>query len=160
MLSSRLPTERIARLLLGLLLVCNLTLCISWHAAPIAQPVALQMSHDAMNHGFTGADHGAPPHSSTLMADADHPAPPLGCHAVSGDQSPHDECQLQSVVGDTLSLLLALLPLLALPLLLWFGQRALPQRLGLWLRNPFLWEQRCHPPSWPRRHLMLSVLRH
>ena len=33
MLSSRLPTVLIARLLLGLLLVCNLTLCISWHGA-------------------------------------------------------------------------------------------------------------------------------
>ncbi|MDY7889898.1 hypothetical protein UXH10_04235, partial [Aeromonas caviae] len=33
MLSSRLPTVLIARLLLALLLVCNLTLCISWHGA-------------------------------------------------------------------------------------------------------------------------------
>lgn len=161
MLSSRLPTERIARLLLGLLLVCNLTLCISWHTqAALAQPVATQMSHEGMNHAFMGAEHGASPQSNAQLADTDNMAPPLGCHAVNGDQNQHDGCQLQSVVGATLSLLLALLPLLALPLLLWFGQRALPRCLGLWLRNPFLWERRCHPPSWPRRHLMLSVLRH
>ena len=29
-----------------------------------------------------------------------------------------------------------------------------------WLRDPFLRTRGTHPLSWPRRHLMLSVLRH
>ena len=50
MLSSRLPTVLIARLLLGLLLVCNLTLCISWHGAVAreeAMPPSLSMTSAA-----------------------------------------------------------------------------------------------------------------
>ncbi|MGL6165233.1 MAG: hypothetical protein ACRC04_12955, partial [Aeromonas veronii] len=35
-LAARLPCVALARLLLALLLVCNLTLCISWHGSPLS----------------------------------------------------------------------------------------------------------------------------
>jgi hypothetical protein len=49
---------------------------------------------------------------------------------------------------------LFILPLLLLPL----GTAS--SVLDNWLRDPFLRSRGTHPPSWPRRHLMLSVLRH
>jgi hypothetical protein len=52
-----------------------------------------------------------------------------------------------------------LLSLLLLPLLLLPSWRLAPL-LDNWLRDPFLRSRGTHPPSWPRRHLMLSVLRH
>ena len=74
-----------------------------------------------------------------------------------------DECQmhggLTSPMGAGLPLLAALLTLLALPLLL-LPPGTVSQQLENWLRDPFLRSRGTHPPSWPRRHLMLSVLRH
>ncbi|MFQ2771608.1 hypothetical protein ACK3Y4_12835 [Aeromonas caviae] len=158
MLSSRLPTTFIARLLLGLMLVCNLTLCIGWHgaataltssaSASILTPAQLPLSHGR---------HQSAPMQHTAMHQADTAS--LSCHG--GPQSeaapPGEECQMQSgVFGATSAppLLGLLLPLLLLP-----SWRLAPL-LDNWLRDPFLRSRGTHPPSWPRRHLMLSVLRH
>ncbi|MGY3869024.1 hypothetical protein ACW5W4_05700 [Aeromonas crassostreae] len=145
MLSSRLPTVLIARLLLALMLVCNLSLCLGWlgtHAMDSPQAA----HHDAAMD--TGAMEGIACH------------PPLDGQASDGMSQ---ECQmhggLTSPTGAGLPLLAALLTLLALPLLL-LPPGAASQRLDNWLRDPFLRSRGTHPPSWPRRHLMLSVLRH
>lgn len=154
MLSPRLPTERIARLLLALMLVCNLSLCLGWlgtHA--MASP---QTAH----HGATAMDMGEMD-AGAMQGLACHPQASQDGQARDGMSQ---ECQmhggLTSPTGASLPLLAVLLTLLALPLLL------LP-RLGVashlfdhWLRDPFLRSRGTHPPSWPRRHLMLSVLRH
>ncbi|MNT42593.1 hypothetical protein D3C72_1790180 [compost metagenome] len=66
---------------------------------------------------------------------------------------------LTSPMGAGLPLLAALLTLLALPLLL-LPLGTVGNVLDNWLRDPFLRSRGTHPPSWPRRHLMLSVLRH
>ena len=58
-----------------------------------------------------------------------------------------------------LPLLAALLTLLALPLLL-LPLGTASGALDNWLRDPLLRIRGTHPPSWPRRHLKLSVLRH
>lgn len=145
MLSSRLPTERIARLLLGLMLVCNLTLCIGWHGLD-ALNAAMAQENQAMS-------------SSTMQG--------LSCHGASQDTGAPDaasqECQmhggLTSSSSPGLPLLAALLTLLALPLLL-LPLGTAGSVLDNWLRDPFLRSRGTHPPSWPRRHLMLSVLRH
>ncbi|MCE9945700.1 hypothetical protein [Aeromonas rivipollensis] len=149
MLSSRLPTVLIARLLLGLLLVCNLTLCISWHGAAAREE--------------------ATPPSLTMTSAANLPAAMQGlsCHdggdGYAAADLNQDECQmhggLTSPMGAGLPLLAALLTLLALPLLL-LPPGTVSQQLENWLRDPFLRSRGTHPPSWPRRHLMLSVLRH
>lgn len=150
MLSSRLPTERIARLLLALMLVCNLTLCISWHGAEIISPAMA-----------TGSDN--PTMSATAMQG-------LACHTMApddgaqGDAMSQGECQmhggLTSPTGAGLPLLAALLTLLVLPLLLLPHLGIASHLFDHWLRDPFLRSRGTHPPSWPRRHLMLSVLRH
>ena len=149
MLSSRLPTVLIARLLLGLLLVCNLTLCISWHGAAAREE--------------------ATPPSLAMTSAANLPAAMQGlsCHdggdGYAAADLNQDECQmhggLTSPMGAGLSLLAALLTLLALPLLL-LPPGTVSKQLENWLRDPFLRSRGTHPPSWPRRHLMLSVLRH
>lgn len=128
-LAARLPSVALARLLLALMLICNLTLCISWHGASLA----------------------------TTSAS-------LSCHASAGSESTvtGDECQMQtglSGAANALPLLGMLLSALLLPLLL-RPLGTLPRLLDLWLRDPFLRTRGTHPPSWPRRHLMLSVLRH
>lgn len=159
MLSSRLPTTFIARLLLGLMLVCNLTLCIGWHGAATALPSDASASILApAHHGL----HQSEPVQHTAMHQADTAS--LSCHG--GPQSeaapPGEECQMQSgVFGATSAppLLGMLLSLLLLPLLLFPSWRLVPL-LDNWLRDPFLRSRGTHPPSWPRRHLMLSVLRH
>ena len=150
MLSSRLPTERIARLLLALMLVCNLTLCISWHGAEIISPAMATDSDDATM-------------SATAMQG-------LACHTMApddgaqGDAMNQGECQmhggLTSPTGASLPLLAALLTLLVLPLLLLPHLGVASHLFDHWLRDPFLRSRGTHPPSWPRRHLMLSVLRH
>ena len=149
MLSSRLPTVLIARLLLGLLLVCNLTLCISWHGAVAreeAMPPSLSMT-SAVN--LPAAMQGLPCHD--------------GGDGYAAADLNQDECQmhggLTSPMGAGLPLLAALLTLLALPLLL-LPPGTVSKQLENWLRDPFLRSRGTHPPSWPRRHLMLSVLRH
>ena len=148
MLSSRLPTVLIARLLLGLLLVCNLTLCISWHGAAAreeATPPSLAMTSAA---NLPAAMQGLPCHD--------------GGDGYAAADLNQDECQmhggLTSPMGAGLPLLAALLTLLALPLLL-LPPGTVSQQLENWLRDPFLRSRGTHPPSWPRRHLMLSVLR-
>ena len=163
MLSSRLPTTFIARLLLGLMLVCNLTLCIGWHGAATALPSdasasILAPAQSPLSHGL----HQSEPVQHSAMHQADTAS--LSCHG--GPQSeaapPGEECQMQSgVFGATSAppLLGLLLSLLLLPLLLLPSWRLAPL-LDNWLRDPFLRLRGAHPPSWPRRHLMLSVLRH
>ncbi|AUU21660.1 hypothetical protein IL332_06730 [Aeromonas caviae] len=162
MLSSRLPTTFIARLLLGLMLVCNLTLCIGWHGAATALPSSASASILApaqftLSHGR----HQSEPMQYTAMHQADTAS--LSCHG--GPQSeaapPGEECQMQSGAFGATSAppLLGLLLSLLLPLLLLPSWRLAPL-LDNWLRDPFLRSRGTHPPSWPRRHLMLSVLRH
>ena len=147
MLSSRLPTVLIARLLLALLLVCNLTLCISWHGAAAREEAT--SSSLAMTNTMPAAMQG------------------LSCHDGGGGSAAadlnQDECQmhggLTSPMGTGLPLLAALLTLFALPLLL-LPLGTASGALDNWLRDPLLRIRGTHPPSWPRRHLMLSVLRH
>jgi hypothetical protein len=149
MLSSRLPTVLIARLLLGLLLVCNLTLCISWHGAAAREEAT------------------SPSLAMTSAANLPVAMQGLPCHdggdGYAAADLNQDECQmhggLTSPMGAGLPLLAALLTLLALPLLL-LPPGTVSQQLENWLRDPFLRSRGTHPPSWPRRHLMLSVLRH
>lgn len=147
MLSSRLPTVLIARLLLALLLVCNLTLCISWHGA------AAREEATSSSLAMTSAD--------TMPAAMQG----LSCHdggSAAADLN-QDECQmhsgLTSPMGTGLPLLAALLTLFALPLLL-LPLGTASGALDNWLRDPLLRIRGTHPPSWPRRHLMLSVLLH
>ncbi|AHE50306.1 hypothetical protein N7366_15630 [Aeromonas caviae] len=147
MLSSRLPTVLIARLLLALLLVCNLTLCISWHGAAAREEAT--SSSLAMTNTMPAAMQG------------------LSCHDGGGGSAAadlnQDECQmhggLTSPMGTGLPLLAALLTLFALPLLL-LPLGTASGALDNWLRDPLLRIRGTHPPSWPRRHLMLSVLLH
>ena len=149
MLSSRLPTVLIARLLLALLLVCNLTLCISWHGAVAREETT------------------SPSLAMTSAANLPAAMQGLSCHdggdGYAAADLNQDECQmhggLTSPMGAGLPLLAALLTLLALPLLL-LPPGTVSQQLENWLRDPFLRSRGTHPPSWPRRHLMLSVLRH
>ncbi|MDF2411414.1 hypothetical protein GWQ29_18660 [Aeromonas sp. 2HA2] len=149
MLSSRLPTVLIARLLLGLLLVCNLTLCISWHGATVDEGAA--QSPDAMMIMSGSAE------TSPAMQS-------LPCHDGQASTQSQDDCQmhggLTSPTGAGLPLLAALLTLLVLPLLLLPHLGVASHLFDHWLRDPFLRSRGTHPPSWPRRHLMLSVLRH
>ncbi|MGY3889973.1 hypothetical protein ACW5W6_09775 [Aeromonas mytilicola] len=149
MLSSRLPTVLIARLLLGLLLVCNLTLCISWHGAAAREEATSPSLAMTSAANLPAAMQGLPCHD--------------GGDGYAAADLNQDECQmhggLTSPMGAGLPLLAALLTLLALPLLL-LPPGTVSKQLENWLRDPFLRSRGTHPPSWPRRHLMLSVLRH
>ncbi|WP_262110900.1 hypothetical protein [Aeromonas sp. Marseille-Q5825] len=149
MLSSRLPTVLIARLLLALLLVCNLTLCISWHGAAAREEATSPSLAMTSAANLPAAMQGLPCHD--------------GGDGYAAADLNQDECQmhggLTSPIGAGLPLLAALLTLLALPLLL-LPPGTTSQQLENWLRDPFLRSRGTHPPSWPRRHLMLSVLRH
>lgn len=148
MLSSRLPTVLIARLLLALLLICNLTLCISWHGAAAREEATSSSLAMTSAANLPAAMQGLPCHD--------------GGDGYAAADLNQDECQmhggLTSPMGAGLPLLAALLTLLALPLLLPLGTAS--GALDNWLRDPFLRSRGTHPPSWPRRHLMLSVLRH
>ena len=162
--AARLPSVVLARLLLALMLICNLSLCISWHGASLAT-VSASISlftqptqHDAISSSphEGGADPGA------MMQGKDAVA--FSCHAGAANEvvAADDECQMQtgaSGAANILPLLGMLLSILLLPLLL-LPQGSLPRLTDLWLRDPFLRTRGTHPPSWPRRHLMLSVLRH
>ena len=149
MLSSRLPTVLIARLLLALLLVCNLTLCISWHGAAAREEATSPSLAMTSAANLPAAMQGLPCHD--------------GGDGYAAADLNQDECQmhggLTSPMGAGLPLLAALLTLLALPLLL-LPPGTVSKQLENWLRDPFLRSRGTHPPSWPRRHLMLSVLRH
>lgn len=101
----RLPTLLLARLLLALMLVCNLTLCISWHGTDV---ISSTMT--------TGSD------NATMSATA---MQGLACHTMAADDGEQGnamsqgDCQmhggLTSPTGAGLPLLAALLTLLALP---------------------------------------------
>ncbi|QSR47091.1 hypothetical protein [Aeromonas veronii] len=161
-LAARLPSVALARLLLALLLVCNLTLCISWHGSPLsseptpssAQSMVMFDSSMAMADGDI----------SHVMPAMDHPGDvmPLSCHQGDEGSAMGDECQMQTGVNalsfGAMTLLGVLVALLLFPLLL--GNNVTASLLDNWLRDPFLRSRGTHPPSWPRRHLMLSVLRH
>ncbi|MFQ2192602.1 hypothetical protein [Aeromonas jandaei] len=161
-LAARLPCVALARLLLALLLVCNLTLCISWHASPLSSettqnsplPMVMFDSSMAMADGEISHE----------MATMGHPGDgmTLSCHQGDDGSAMGDECQMQTGVNalsfGAMALLGVLVALLIFPLLL--GSNVAASLLDNWLRDPFLRSRGTHPPSWPRRHLMLSVLRH
>ncbi|MEH8148942.1 hypothetical protein [Aeromonas veronii] len=161
-LAARLPSVALARLLLALLLVCNLTLCISWHGSPLsseptpssAQSMVMFDSSMAMADGDISHAMPAMDHPSDVMT--------LSCHQGDEGSAMGDECQMQTGVNalsfGAMALLGVLVALLLFPLLL--GNNVAASLLDNWLRDPFLRSRGTHPPSWPRRHLMLSVLRH
>ncbi|WP_270796259.1 hypothetical protein [Aeromonas sp. QDB11] len=156
-LAARLPSVALARLLLALLLVCNLTLCISWHEAQPALDISSRQMASQPHNMVMGGDE--------PMAVMDHQSPTasLSCHQGMGDDAPPSgDCQMQTGVSgaaSALPLFGMLLSLFILPLLL-LPPGAASSVLDNWLRDPFLRSRGTHPPSWPRRHLMLSVLRH
>ncbi|MFU1543837.1 hypothetical protein ACM3NY_01030 [Aeromonas veronii] len=164
-LAARLPSVALARLLLALLLVCNLTLCISWHGSPLSSeptPSSAQ-SMVMLDSSMAMADDDI----SHAMPAMDHPGDimPLSCHQGDEGSAMGDECQMQTGVNALsfgamalLGVLGVLVAMLIFPLLL--GSNFATARLDNWLRDPFLRSRGTHPPSWPRRHLMLSVLRH
>ncbi len=129
MLVARLPIERIARLLLGLMLVCNLTLCIGWHGV------------DALNAAMT--------HGNQAMSDsAMQGSPATGQARMRGPRCRQPGCQMHGGLTSTgtpgLPLLAALLTLLALPLLL-LPLGTASSVLDNWLRDPSCDPR--HPPS-------------
>ncbi|MBL0481394.1 hypothetical protein [Aeromonas veronii] len=161
-LATRLPSALLARLLLALLLVCNLTLCISWHGSPLSsEPTPSSAQSMVMFDSSMAMADGDISHAMSAM---DHPGDlmPLSCHQGNEGSAMGDECQMQTGVNalsfGAMALLGVLVALLIFPLLL--GSNFAASRLDNWLRDPFLRSRGTHPPSWPRRHLMLSVLRH
>ncbi|MFM5713490.1 hypothetical protein ACET77_04665 [Aeromonas allosaccharophila] len=156
-LAARLPSVALARLLLALLLVCNLTLCISWHGAQPALDISSRQMASQPHNMVMGGDE-----SMTAM-DHQTSAATLSCHQGMGDDAtPSGDCQMQTGVSgaaNALPLFGMLLSLFILPLLL-LPLGTASSVLDNWLRDPFLRSRGTHPPSWPRRHLMLSVLRH
>ncbi|WP_421330046.1 hypothetical protein [Aeromonas veronii] len=161
-LAARLPSVALARLLLALLLVCNLTLCISWHASPLSsEPTPNRAQSMVMFDSSMAMADGDISHAMSAM---DHPGDlmPLSCHQGDEGSAMGDECQMQTGVNalsfGAMTLLGVLVALLLFPLLL--GNNVAASLLDNWLRDPFLRSRGTHPPSWPRRHLMLSVLRH
>lgn len=161
-LAARLPSVALARLLLALLLVCNLTLCISWHGSPLSsEPTPSSAQSMVMFDSSMVMADGDISHAMPAM---DHPGDvmPLSCHQGEEGSAMGDECQMQTGVNalsfGAMTLLGVLVALLLFPLLL--GNNVAASLLDNWLRDPFLRSRGTHPPSWPRRHLMLSVLRH
>ncbi|MFB2889454.1 hypothetical protein [Aeromonas veronii] len=161
-LAARLPCVALARLLLALLLVCNLTLCISWHGSPLSsEPTPSSAQSMVMFDSSMAMADGDISHAMPVM---DHPGDvmPLSCHQGDEGSAMGDECQMQTGVNalsfGAMALLGVLVALLIFPLLL--GNNVAASLLDNWLRDPFLRSRGTHPPSWPRRHLMLSVLRH
>ncbi|UWH26636.1 hypothetical protein KW556_14655 [Aeromonas veronii] len=161
-LAARLPSVALARLLLALLLVCNLTLCISWHGSPLSsEPTPSSAQSMVMFDSSMAMADGDISHAMPTM---DHPSDvmTLSCHQGDDGSAMGDECQMQTGVNalsfGAMALLGVLIALLIFPLLL--GNNFATALLDNWLRDPFLRSRGTHPPSWPRRHLMLSVLRH
>jgi hypothetical protein len=160
-LAARLPSVALARLLLALLLICNLTLCISWHGAQQALDTSSRQTATLPhNIAMSGGEMAEP----MAMMDHQNSSAPLSCHQGMGDEAAMGgECQMQtgiSAAASVLPLFGMLISLFILPLLLLPSLGVTSHRLDLWLRDPFLRSRGSHPPSWPRRHLMLSVLRH
>ncbi|MFM5271328.1 hypothetical protein ACEUAK_13560 [Aeromonas veronii] len=161
-LAARLPCVALARLLLALLLVCNLTLCISWHGSPLSSETTPNRAQSMVM--FDSSMAMADDDFSDAMPAMDHPGDvmPLSCHQGDEGSTMGDECQMQTGVNalsfGAMTLLGVLVALLLFPLLL--GNNFATALLDNWLRDPFLRSRGTHPPSWPRRHLMLSVLRH
>lgn len=160
-----------ARLLLALLLVCNLTLCVSMHGPSLSFDGLVRSSIVPLTHAKAMPNH----HMSALqlvssdakpdaLIEAPHSANRVisSCHQGNETTTSADSCKMQSGTPSGTNLLplfgmllsLFILPLLLLPL----GTAS--SVLDNWLRDPFLRSRGSHPPSWPRRHLMLSVLRH
>ncbi|HDX8363433.1 TPA: hypothetical protein RQN02_002743 [Aeromonas veronii] len=161
-LAARLSCVALARLLLALLLVCNLTLCISWHGSPLSsEPTPSSAQSMVM---FDSSMAMADDDISHAMPAMDHPGDvmPLSCHQGDEGSAMGDECQMQTGVNalsfGVMALLGVLVTVLIFPLL--SGSPLASSLLDHWLRDPFLRSRGTHPPSWPRRHLMLSVLRH
>ncbi|WP_421289106.1 hypothetical protein [Aeromonas veronii] len=161
-LAARLPSVALARLLLALLLVCNLTLCISWHGSPLSsEPTPSSAQSMVMFDSSMVMADGDISHAMPAM---DHPGDvmPLSCHQGDEGSAMGDECQMQTGINASsfgaMTLLGVLVALLLFPFLL--GNNVAASLLDNWLRDPFLRSRGTHPPSWPRRHLMLSVLRH
>ena len=156
-LAARLPSVALARLLLALLLVCNLTLCISWHGAQPALDISSRPVASQPHNMVMGGD------EPMTVVDHQSPTASLFCHQGMGDDAtPSGDCQMQTGVSgaaSALPLFGMLISLFILPLLL-LPPGAASSGLDNWLRDPFLRSRGTHPPSWPRRHLMLSVLRH
>ncbi|MGL5949279.1 MAG: hypothetical protein ACRCYV_09680 [Aeromonas sp.] len=160
-LSHRLPYQRLAAVLLGLLLLCNLSFCMQGSGAWPA------LTTDDLWHAATTASTVPPAHtanSSSADLVAAHAMAPAAnaCHAAGSDMA-SSECPMASAMPSSdqvSSQWLALLALLLLPLLLFALQLQLPSQLDAWLRSPFLRLRGAHPPSWPRRHLMLCHLTH
>ncbi|MGL5305170.1 MAG: hypothetical protein ACRC9Y_03075 [Aeromonas veronii] len=161
-LAARLPSVALARLLLALLLVCNLTLCISWHGSPLSSETSPSWAQSMMM--FDSSMAMADGDISHAMPAMDHPGDvmTLSCHQGDEWSTMGDECQMQTGINapsfGAMTLLGVLVALLLFPLLL--GSHFATALLDNWLRDPFLRSRGTHPPSWPRRHLMLSVLRH
>lgn len=160
-LAARLPSVALARLLLALLLICNLTLCISWHGAT---PSLDESYRQTVSLTHIMSMKGGEMIKPIAMVEHQNSAVPLSCHQGMGDEATMSgDCQMQTGVSgaaSALPLFGMLLSLLILPLLLLPYLGAASHRLDHWLRDPFLRSRGSHPPSWPRRHLMLSVLRH
>ncbi|MGL4716888.1 MAG: hypothetical protein ACRCWL_13480, partial [Aeromonas sp.] len=147
-LAARLPSIALARLLLALLLICNLTLCISWHGAQQAlgtspQPMISQSHKMVMDGSKTG--------EPMAMMDHQNSSAALSCHQGMGDDGAMSgDCQMQTGISATASALPLfgmLLALFILPLLLRPYLGATRHQLDLWLRDPFLRSRGSHPPS-------------
>ena len=109
MLSSRLPTELIARLLLALMLVCNLTLCVSWLGLFGAGLATASIGVDATDHSSMQM---SSCHNMTMSTPDDGAPQNATSQACPGQDG------LASPGGAGLSQLVTLLTLLVLPLLL------------------------------------------
>ncbi len=126
MLNKRLPTRLIAQLTLVLLLVCNLTFCVSVFTAMFETPAVMSSCHnqgDEMSDG-SGSD-----------------------------------CSLSTGLAGSLAQLAAGLPWLLSPLLFCLSLFAPILWGGAIFRWCFRRERGSPPPSWPRLHLELCVLR-
>ena len=113
-------------------------------------------AHAALVWGFSAAWYERAPQLRFVATPAAgreklQPDPSGRVRALHG--SFHGKIMAESLLGMLLSLLL--LTLLLLP-----ASWSIGPLLDNWLRDPFLRLRGTHPPSWPRRHLMLSVLRH
>jgi hypothetical protein len=95
-LAARLPSVALARLLLALLLICNLTLCIGWHGVPqsldSASRQTASLSHIMPMNGSEMADPMAVMDHQNTASNSLHLTHPnsasLSCHQGIGDEGP------------------------------------------------------------------------